>query len=80
MRWDAADVKGSTASPVVSIDAIHGIGDLVSGMAGKILAQGITKDLASRPLGAKMTSGMDTAVFIPLVQPNQPNPQTRNFV
>ena len=32
--------------------SIHGIGDLVSGMAGQILGKGIAKELAARPLGA----------------------------
>ena len=31
-------------------DAIHGIGDLVSAMAGKILGKGIAKELAAGPL------------------------------
>ena len=31
-------------------DSIHGIGDLVSGMAGKILGKGIAKELAAGPL------------------------------
>jgi hypothetical protein len=33
-------------------DPIHGIGDLVSGMAGKILGKGIAKELAAGPLCA----------------------------
>lgn len=32
-------------------DPIHGIGDLVSGMAGKILGKGLAKELAAGPLG-----------------------------
>ena len=31
--------------------SIHGMGDLVSGMAGKTLGKGIAKELAAGPLG-----------------------------
>ncbi len=31
-------------------DAIYGIGDLVTGMADKILGKGVAKELAARPL------------------------------
>ena len=33
-------------------DAIHGSGDLVSRMPGKILRKGVTKELAAGPFGA----------------------------